>query len=75
MIKKNEYNSLPMLAGELCVKKTDSKSKGVKKHNRMIIFSEEIILWYLPTVLGFPSVILCPNVMTMHAKGRYHSRN
>ena len=38
----------------------------------MVTFSEKIILWYLPTALGFQSLMLCSNSMMMQAKRSYH---
>lgn len=43
----------------------------------MVTLSEKIIWWYLPTALGFRSVMLCSNLMIVRAKGRCppYSRN
>ena len=38
----------------------------------MFTLSEKIILWYLRTTSGFKSVMLCPNLKTAGANGRYH---
>ena len=61
-----------MLASQLCVfdDKTDSKSKWVKKTHSMVVLSGlsiEFILW------RFRSVMLCRNLMTMHAKWMYNA--
>ena len=36
------------------------------------MLSENIILWYLPTASRFRYVMLCPNLITLRSKGRYH---
>lgn len=62
----------------ICVIEIDSKSKKkLKSSIRMVTLSEKIIWWYLPTALGFRSVMLCSNLMIVRAKGRCpsYSRN
>ena len=61
-----------MLASHLCLlgNKTDSKSKWVKRtHSMVVLFGLyiEFILW------RFRSVMLCRNLMTMHAKWMYNA--
>ena len=43
-----------------------------KKFNKMVPLSKKSILWYLHTASGFQSMMLYPNMVTMHAKKRYH---
>lgn len=38
----------------------------------MITLSENFILCYLPTALGFQFVIVCPNSMILRAKRRHY---
>ena len=61
-----------MLASHLCLlgNKTDPKSKWVKRtHSMVVLFGLyiEFILW------RFRSVMLCRNLMTMHAKWMYNA--
>ena len=36
------------------------------------MLSYTIILWCLLTALGFRSIMLCPDLITLRSKGRYH---
>ena len=37
----------------------------------MVTVMKKIILWYLPNVSGFRSVMFCSNLLAVCAKGRY----